>query len=129
MTSTEIIIKQLSIRLLKSEIAARNPVDPKAVEDLIAPRVRIDGVGNVYVVDKAGNREDNKSFEQFLDQVVKDRPDLWKNGPASSGGSKGNPFAKGPNYSVTKQMILIQSDPDTAEKLAEEAGQAPIWRR
>ncbi|WP_311275225.1 hypothetical protein [Methylobacterium sp. WCS2018Hpa-22] len=128
MTNTNEIIRDLGIRLIRAEIKARQPKDAKAVEDAIATRIRIDSVGSVYVVDTSGNRVHSKSFEQFMDEVSNDRPELFNGRPSNPGVSssssvKGNPFMKGsPGYNLSEGMKLYRTDPETAKELAFQAG-------
>lgn len=128
MTNTNQQAKALGITAIKTEIARRNPVDDKAVEDAVAHRLRIDELGQPYVVDRSGVREDTNSLEQFLDGVVRDRPELFKNKlPNPTGGkspsSVKNPFDRNsPHYNLSEGMKLYRTDPETAKELAFRAG-------
>lgn len=126
MTNTNQQAKSLGITAIKTEIARRNPVDDKAVEDAIAHRLRIDELGQPYVVDKSGVRDDYKCLETFLDEFVRDRPDLWKGRPTPTGGTstvKANPFKRGdPAYNLTVATKMLREDPETAQRLSYEAG-------
>ena len=130
MTNHNEIIRDLGIRLVRAEINARRPKDAKAVEDAIATRIRIGNDGNVFVVDKSGQRDDAKSFEQFMDEVASDRPELFQGRPNTTGrdspsSTKGNPFLKSsPDYNLSEGMKLYQSDPENAKALAFAAGVA-----
>ncbi|CAA2137501.1 hypothetical protein [Methylobacterium bullatum] len=124
--NTNEIIRDLGIRLIRAEIKARQPKDAKAVEDAIATRIRIDNIGNVYVVDTDGNRDDAKSFEQFMNEVATDRPELFQGRPVATGGKTppvGNPFKRNdPAYNLTAATKILREDPETAKRLAYEAG-------
>lgn len=126
MTNTNQYAKSIGVTAIKTEIARRNPVNDQAVEDAIAHRLRIDELGVPYVVDRSGAREDNNTLEQFLDEVVRDRPDLWQSRPSSPSGTKPsvtNPFMKGtPHYNISEGMKLYLTDPDKARELAFMAG-------
>ncbi|TXN27396.1 hypothetical protein [Methylobacterium sp. WL19] len=129
MTNTSPQAKALGIAAIKTEIARRNPIDDKAVEDSIAHRLRIDELGVPYVVDRSGVREDMNTVEQFLDGLVRARPDFWKDTRLSqptggNGYSKlKNPFDKSQkHYNLTAAMELYRTDPETARELAFQAG-------
>ncbi|RYZ79123.1 MAG: hypothetical protein EOP06_27780 [Proteobacteria bacterium] len=125
--STDQIIRDLGIRLIRAEIKARQPKDAKAVEDAIVTRIRIDAVGSVYVVDASGNRDHSKTFETFMDEVATDRPELFNGSPKATGGNtdpvKGNPFKRSdPAYNLTAATKILRENPETAKRLAFEAG-------
>lgn len=115
------IIRALAKKVLLAQVAARNVKDVDITIDAISTRIRFDGEGEIYVVDKNGQRDDSKTFGKFLDEVRVDRPDLFKDaGPVNTVSHK-NPFVKGPSFSITNQMILINSNPDLATKFKAEA--------
>lgn len=115
-------VRKLAARVLRAEIAARRPKDVSVVEDVLAPRLRLDPAsGDFYVVDTAGTRDDSKTLETLLNEVVSVRPELFGDPTPRRSGRSDNPFAAGPGFNLTKAMALMKSDPDTARRLEAEA--------
>ena len=115
-------IRKLAARVLRAEIAARRPKDVSVVEDVMAPRLRLDPTsGEFFVVDLSGNRDETKTLESLLSEVVSVRPELFGDPAPRTHGRSDNPFAAGPGFNLTKAMALIKSDPDTARRLEAEA--------
>ncbi|GEP03689.1 hypothetical protein [Methylobacterium oxalidis] len=119
----EATLRALAGRLLKAEIAARRARDVEAVEKAVAPLLRLDAEGAFIAVDAAGNPLAGQGLDDVLAKVQADRPELFEAGGKAAGTtSTTNPFAQGPAYSVTNQMLLWRADPERAEHLAAEAG-------
>ncbi|ARO53359.1 hypothetical protein B2G69_03765 [Methylorubrum zatmanii] len=112
----------LARRLIVAELAARGAKNPETVEALVAPRLRLDGSGDLVAVDLGGSVLPGKLLRDVLDDVQRSNPTMFKFAlPADIAKDKehGNPFATG---NVTGQMLLWRSDPERAEHLAAEAG-------
>ena len=115
------IIRKLASRVLRAEIAARNVRDVSTVIDAISTRIRFDDQGEIYVVDKQGQRDASKTFDTFLDEVKVNRPDLFRGAGSPNTGGNINPFMKGPGFSITNQMFMIRSNPELAEEYQAQA--------
>ncbi|MER2252932.1 hypothetical protein ABS772_23730 [Methylorubrum podarium] len=118
-------LASLARRLVMAELAARGARNPENVESIVAPRLRLDGSGDLVAVDHGGSVLPGKLLSDVLDDVQRSHPSLFRS-PLPAGKSQGkeqsNPFAPGPGHSITEQMILWRSDPERAEYLASEAG-------
>lgn len=114
-------IRKLASRLLHAEVAAKNPRDVNAVIDAISTRIRFDNDGEIFVVDRNGQRDHSKTFDGFLTEVQRDRPELFSKSGATAGDGNANPFRKGSGFSITNQMLLMKSNPELAKQYEEEA--------
>lgn len=115
------IIRKLASKVLRAEIAARNVRDVNTVIDAISTRIRFDDQGEIYVVDKQGQRDTSKTFDKFLEEVKINRPDLFRGAGSPNTGGNANPFLKGPNFSITNQMFMMKSNPELAADYQAEA--------
>ncbi|MGN7127810.1 hypothetical protein [Methylorubrum thiocyanatum] len=115
-------LASLAKRLIIAELAARGARNPENVESMVAPRLRLDGSGDLVAVDHGGSVLPGKLLADVLDDVQRAHPTLFRSPlPAdkSPGTDTSNPFATG---NITGQMLLWRSDPERAEFLAAEAG-------
>jgi hypothetical protein len=117
-------------KLIRAEIAARRAVDVDAVEALVSQRISMSETGDMFATDATGaalvgtDPGHTMGLGEYLDQVARDRPALFEK--AANGGSsaskRDNPWVEGPGFSVTKQMILLNTAPERAARLQTEAG-------
>ena len=117
----------LKRRLIRDEITRRNPLDVDAVEALIGSHYAIAPDGRIVAHNPDGGAlvgngpGFTKDVGEVLDDLTRQRPTLFRGGPASPGkgdiAAEYNPFAKGPGFSITQQMILLKNEPDRAEYL------------
>ncbi|MEA1830941.1 hypothetical protein U8607_02500 [Methylobacterium durans] len=117
-------IRALAGRLLRAEIAARRARDVEAVEKAVAPLIRIDEAGSFYAVDPSGKPLAGQGLDHVLGRMQSERPDMFEAAPPAKGSAiaSDNPFARGPNFNITAQMVMWRADPERAEFLAAEAG-------
>lgn len=123
-------LKKLAAKIVRAEIEKRNPVDLDAVADIVGRQIDVDGSGEIVAVDEHGVARVGRGpgfgimgVAELLDEVVSSRPALFQGASAKSppAGSD-NPFAKGPSWSLSRQMFLLNTDPELADRLAAEAG-------
>lgn len=111
----------LKNELVRQEIARRNPVDGDVIQVLVGDRVGIADDGRLIVLTETGAAEVGdetgytKSFCTMLDELAKQRPALFKEKSGSE--TEKNPFAKGANFNITEQMVLLRTNPERAEYL------------
>ena len=126
-------LERLAATLVRAEVERRKPIDVEAVAEYISRHVEVTASGDLVAVDEHGVPRVGPgpdygamSVSDLLDEVEAKRPTLFgkptKTGATTVGTTRDNPFAAGPHYSVTKQMILWRTEPDKAEFLAAEAG-------
>ena len=121
MTADE-TLEKLKAQLVRQEIERRNPVDTDVVHHLVASRIGIADDGRLIAVDpstgaaEVGNDAGyTKSLGTMLDELSQQRPALFRESKAEE--TVKNPFAKGPYFNITEQMVLLRSDPARAEHL------------
>lgn len=125
-------LKKLAAKVARAEIVKRRPIDLEIIETLISSQIVVTADGDIVAADETGAPRIGKgptfgtmSVSELLDEVQTARPSLFaaavtkKDAPISS---VKNPFIKGPDYSITNQMILYRTDPAKADTLAAEAG-------
>lgn len=129
--SEQTALKKLALKVARTEIQKRKPIDLELIETLIADRLAVTADGDVVAADETGTPRVGRgpgftvSVADLLDEVQASRPSLFtaavtkKDAPISS---VKNPFIKGPDYSITNQMILYRTDPAKADHMASEAG-------
>lgn len=116
-------LKALAARLVREEVERRKPKDVDAVMNVVGDRFTVTDAGDIVAVSETGARLVGKSADynmgigEYLDTLAKEQPDIF--GPAEKAS---NPFKKGAEYNLSKQMVLMRSDPELADKLAAEAG-------
>lgn len=115
------IIRKLASKVLRAEVAARNVKDVGATLDAISSNIRFDADGEIYVVTKDGDRDFGKSFDNFLDDVKINRPDLFRDGGQPNMSNGVNPFVKGPTFNITAQMAMLKLQPSLAAHYQAEA--------
>jgi hypothetical protein len=120
MTADE-TLEKLKAQLVRQEIERRNPVDADVVNHLVASRVGIAEDGRLIALTENGVAEVGddagytKSLGTMLDELSKQRPALFRE--TKTDDTVKNPFAKGPYWNLTEQMVLLRSDPTRAEFL------------
>lgn len=126
-------------KLIRAEIAARRAVDVDAVEALVSQRISMSETGEMFATDASGaalvgtGPGHTMGLDAYLDRVAQERPALFaQDRPAQAQGNgrgsasvRDNPWIEGPGYSVTGQMILLNTEPTKAARLQEEAG--VVW--
>ncbi|TXM72915.1 hypothetical protein FV218_12310 [Methylobacterium sp. WL69] len=129
--SEQTALKKLAAKVARAEIVKRKPIDIELIETLISSQIVVTAEGDIVAADETGSPRVGKgpnftvSVSELLDEVQASRPSLFtaavtkKDAPVSSGK---NPFIKGPDYSITNQMILYRTDPAKADHMASEAG-------
>ena len=120
MTADE-TLEKLKSQLVRQEIERRNPVDADVVHHIVASRVGIADDGRLIALTENGVAEvgDDPGYTMslgtMLDDLAKQRPALFRESKAEE--AVKNPFAKGPYFNITEQMVLLRSDPARAEHL------------
>ncbi len=117
-------------KLIRAEIAARRAVDVDAVEALVSQRISMSETGDMFAIDATGaalvgtDPGHTMGLGAYLDQVARDRPALFEKAANGSGpaGKRGNPWVEGPGFSITEQMVLLNTAPERAARLQAEAG-------
>lgn len=116
-------LKALAARLVREEVERRKPKDVDAVMNVVGDRFTVTDAGDIVAVSETGARLVGKSADynmgigEYLDILAKEQPDIF--GPAEK---VSNPFRKGPDFNLSRQMVLMRTDPEMADKLAAEAG-------
>lgn len=116
-------LKALAARLVREEVERRKPTDVDAVMQSIADRFTVTDAGDIVAVNETGARlvgkstDYNMGISEYLDTLAKEQPEVF--GPAEK---VSNPFRKGPNFNLSRQMVLMRTDPELADQLAAEAG-------
>lgn len=121
-------------KLIRAEIAARRAVDVDAVEALVSQRISMSKTGDMYATDASGaalvgnGPGHTMDLSAYLDRVAQERPALFAHDKATAGNSRNsagvreNPWIAGPGFSLTGQMVLLNTDPAKAARLQDEAG-------
>lgn len=110
-------LQKLKARVLRAEIAARNPKNPAHAFDLADVFTAVDETGEIIVTDASGTKVEGKTLTQFLDEMPKVRPDLFESQ------TQVNPFVRGRDFSVSSQMLLFRTNPTEAVRLEAAAAQ------
>jgi hypothetical protein len=113
----------LARRLIVSELKSRGAVDPETIEMLVTARLRVTESGDLVALNRGGSAMPGDALANAIEDIKKVNPSLFGDTAKPAGETPdGNPFAKGPDFSVTAQMMLFRTDPERAEHLAAEAG-------
>lgn len=129
---------------IKSELVKAKPIDDVAdmLERQIAENVRLREVDNRWVIevlDESGApriKDYNgtpMTVSDYVAELREKKPSLFQPDNTSGAGVTAkpngasrsdtkNPWVKGPNFSVTQQMILMNKDPQAARRFMSEAG-------
>lgn len=117
-------------RLIRAEIAARRAVDVDAVEALVSQRISMSETGDLIATDATGaalvgsGPGHTMGLDAYLDKIASERPALFEKaaGGGSSASKRDNPWVQGPGFSITEQMVLLNTAPERAARLQAEAG-------
>lgn len=129
--NAEAQLNALKRRLIRDEIARRNPLDVDAVEALIGQGFAIAQDGRIIAQNPEGGAQVGngagytRDIGECLDDLVRQRPSLFRGNPSSGEGdhtAEKNPFAKGLHFNITHQMQIMRTDPQRAEHLQYLAG-------
>lgn len=113
----------LARRLIVAELASKGAKDPETVEMLVTARLRITESGDLVALNRGGSAMPGDALANAIEDIKKTNPSLFGDAAKPAGETaKGNPFAKGADFSVTAQMMMFRTDPERAEHLAAEAG-------
>jgi hypothetical protein len=113
----------LARRLIVSELASKGARDPETIEMLVTARLRISETGDLVALNRGGSVMPGDALANAIEDIRKANPSLFEAAAKTAGETpNGNPFAKGPDFSITAQMMLFRTDPERAEHLAAEAG-------
>lgn len=132
--------KFLAQKLISAELKAAGSTDPDVLASYAMSSIKIEDDGNLTIVDDTGKPRigknqnySNMSISEYITELKTSRPSFFGESPksepaqakpvqAQKGVNPANPFVKGPNFSVTQQMILMRTDPELADHMAFEAG-------
>ncbi|WP_411904143.1 hypothetical protein [Methylorubrum thiocyanatum] len=118
-------LKTLAVKIVRRQIEDAKPVDVDAVASLVT--FDVTDSGDILVTDDRGARRVGRadgfhmSLAERLDEIKAERPALFGKS-AKPATDPSNPFVAGPNFSMTKQMLMWRADPEQAEYFAAEAG-------
>ncbi|CAO4181339.1 hypothetical protein [Methylorubrum extorquens] len=119
-------LKKLAAKVVRRQIEDAKPVDVDAVAALVT--FDVTDSGDILITDERGARRIgradgyNMSLAERLDEIAAERSALFGKSATKPETDPSNPFVTGPNFSMTKQMLMFRTDPERAEYLAAEAG-------
>ncbi|PJI55968.1 hypothetical protein CTI14_00595 [Methylobacterium radiotolerans] len=114
------IINTLKLKLVAAELAKLGITD-RAKVVAIAERTMVGENGELIGLKADGNRGVGSAanYELSIADVAQDMGETTiapsNPGQVSLRHGEKNPFAKGPFYSITEQMLLLKNDPERAE--------------
>ena len=136
--------KLLKENMIKTELSKQNPLDVAVdlLERMIGDNVKMREVNGEYIVEVVDEKGVPRikdyagtpmSVADYVSEMREKKAALFKpddtrgadltrqSGKAPASESK-NPWVKGPSFSITQQMVLMNTDPNTAKRYMAEAG-------
>lgn len=119
-------LAKLAAKVVLKQIEDRSPADVNAV--LALTNFDVTETGDIIATYENGarrvgrDRQFNMSIAERLDEIEAEHPEYFGRKNVQAYNHPPNPFAAGPTFNMTAQMILWRTDPGKAEALAAEAG-------
>lgn len=119
-------LRKLAAKIVQHEIEKRTPLDADVLTRAVMGEVSVSDDGDILFRDPIGgiimNGTRPLTLSQRLDALVAEKPSLFAKAEKAGAQTEDNPFKKGENFSVSRQMLLMKTDPELADHLAAEAG-------